>query len=95
MNISNVSYKKYCVYVLNEQQDPEVVKWLVQGTENPPTLQQLAITKIRLHLSKCDKFCTGNIRKLDLPQKLKEDLRLTDLEDGSEELMKRLSEILF
>ena len=83
--------------VFNKQPNPEVVKWLVQGTENPPTLQQLAITKIRLHLSKCDKFCTGNIRKLELPEKLKKDLRLTDLEDESEEqkLMKRVSEILF
>ena len=79
-----------------EQPDQEVVKWLVQGTENPPTLRQLAATKIRVQLSKCDKFCARSIQKLDLPETVKEYLRLTDLEDGSEEeLMKRVSEILF
>jgi len=80
-----------------EQPDQEVVKWLVQGTENPPTLRQLAATKIRVQLSKCDKFCARSIQKLDLPETVKEYLRLTDLEDGSEEqkLMKKVSEILF
>ena len=80
-----------------EQPDLEVVKWLVQGTDNPPTLQQLARTKIRVHLADCNKFCTGNIRKLNIPEIVKEYLRLTDLEDGSEEqkLMSIVSEILF
>ena len=80
-----------------EQPDLEVVRWLVQGTENPPTLRQLAINKIRVKLSKCDKFCTENIRKLDLPETVQEDVRLTDFEDESEEqkIMKRVSEILF
>jgi len=79
------------------QPDLEVVKYLIQGTDNPPTLCQLARTKIRVHLADCDKFCTGNIRKLNIPETVKEYLRLTDLEDGSEEqkLMRRVSEILF
>jgi len=80
-----------------KQPDLQVVKWLIQGTDNPPTLRQLARTKIRVHLADCNKFCTGNIRKLDIPGTVKEYLRLTDLEDGSEEqkLMRRVSEILF
>ena len=80
-----------------EQPDLEVVKWLVQGRDNPPTLRQLARNEIRFQLADCDKFCTRNIQKLDLPETVKEYLRLTDLEDGSEEqkLMKKVSEILF
>ena len=80
----------------DEQLDLEVVKWLFQGTENPPTLRQLARTKIRIQMSNCDKFSTGNIRTLPLPGTLMEYVRLTDLEDGSEEqkLMKRVTEIL-
>merc|ERR1712027_117479 len=80
----------------DEQLDLEVVKWLFQGTENPPTPRQLARTKIRIQMSNCDKFFTGNIRTLPLPGTLMEYVRLTDLEDGSEEqkLMKRVTEIL-
>ena len=96
--MSDVHGRTALQLALNDvQPDLEVVKYLIQGTDNPPTLCQLARTKIRVHLADCDKFCTGNIRKLNIPETVKEYLRLTDLEDGSEEqkLMRRVSEILF
>jgi len=92
------TYRKTAVhYAIEGGSGPEVVKWLVQGTGNPPTLRQLARTKIRIQLSNCDKFCRENIWKLPMPETLKEYLLLTDLEDGLEEkkLMKKVSEILF
>ena len=65
------TYRKTAVHhAIEGGSGPEVVKWLVQGTENPPTLRQLARTKIRIQLSNCNKFCRENVHKLPLPENL-------------------------
>ena len=74
----------------------EPLETLYTMTETPPMLRQLARTKIRTQMAKCNKFCRENLRKLPLPEVLKEYVQLTDLGDGSEaeKIMKRVKGIL-
>ena len=60
------------------------LKTLYDMTENPPMLQQLARTTIRTQVAKCNRFRRENLRKLPLPNPLKEYVQLTDLGDGKE-----------
>ena len=54
-------------------------------TKSPPSLKQLARTKIRTHVAECKKFCRENLKKLpDLPDILKDYVQLADLRYGSE-----------
>ena len=59
-------------------------------TNKPPSLSQLARTKIRTQVAECGKFCRENIKKLPLPEILKDFVQLANLEYGSdlEEIMK-------
>ena len=68
----------------------EPLESLYAMTETPPMLCQLARTKIRTQVKKCNKFCRENIQKL--PEALKDFVQLTDLGDGSEaeKIMKRV-----
>ena len=70
----------------------EPLESLYAMTETPPMLCQLARTKIRTQVKKCNKFCRENIQKLPLPEALKDFVQLTDLGDGSEaeKIMKRV-----
>ena len=53
-------------------------------TKNPPSLSQLARTRIRTQLAECGKFCRENLKKLPLPDILIDFVQLADLGDGSE-----------
>ena len=72
------------------------LKTLYAMTENPPMLRQLARTKIRTQVAKCNKFSRENLRELPLPETLKDFVQLKDLGDGLEieKIMKRV-QILF
>lgn len=65
-------------------------------SQNPPSLSQLARTEIRAQMAKCEKFSRENLKKLPLPEKLKDLVQLADLGDGSEfnEIMKEAREIM-
>ena len=58
-------------------------------THNPPSLSQLARTKIRRQVAECGKLDRKNLKKLPLPEALKDFVQLADLGDGSkvEEIM--------
>ena len=50
-------------------------------TKSPPSLRQLARTKIRSQIAECGKFCRENLKKLPgLPEILKEYVQLSDLD---------------
>ena len=74
----------------------EPLESLYAMTETPPMLRQLARTKIRTQVAKCNKFSRENLRELPLPETLKDFVQLKDLGDGLEieKIMKRV-QILF
>ena len=62
---------------------------LYDMTHNPPSLSQLARTTIRRQVAECGKLDRKNLKKLPLPEALKDFVQLADLGDGSkvEEIM--------
>ena len=62
---------------------------LYDMTKKPPSLFQLARTKIRAHMAESGKFCRENFKKLPLPKSMIDFVELDDLGDGKnvEEIM--------
>ena len=65
-------------------------------TRNPPSLSQLARTKIRAQVAKCGKFNRNNLKKLPLTHIMIDFVQLNDLGDGKklEDMMRAAVPIL-
>ena len=61
-----------------------VVDTLNEMTKNPPSLCQLARTKIRAQMAKSGKFSRENLKKLELTKPMIDFVQLDDLGDGKE-----------
>ena len=61
------------------------MKKLYTMAQNPPSLKQLATTKIRRQMTECGggSFCKEDFQNLEIPQSLKEWVQLAGLGDGS------------
>ena len=71
------------------------MKALYAMTLNPPSLSQLARTKIRAQMAECGKFSRENIKKLELTKAMIDFMQLDDLEDRKvKEIMEGAAEIL-
>ena len=64
------------------------VKKLYTMAQNPPSLSQLARTKIRRQMTECGggSFCREDFQKLEIPESLKDSVQLAGLGDGSKVL---------
>ena len=64
------------------------VNKLYTMAQNPPSLSQLARTKIRRQMTECGggSFCREDFQKLEIPESLKDSVQLAGLGDGSKVL---------
>ena len=67
------------------------MKKLYTMAQNPPSLKQLATTKIRRQMTECGggSFCKEDFQDLEIPECLKEWVQLAGLVEGSKELPTR------
>ena len=63
--------------------DLRALEKLYAMSQNPPSLSHMARTTVRTQIAKCGKFCSASLKKLPLPETLKDFVQLSDLGDAS------------